>query len=455
MPKLHEHWASRLGFIMATSGSAVGLGSLWRFPYIAGENGGGAFVLLYVLFTFCIGLPVFIGELIIGRKTQKSAILAYSELTNQSRTWRSLGWLNLSISLITLSYYSVVSGWCLSYALMSLTQFSAGKSSEEIKQIFFLLRSSPGINVLWSSIFLLINVGVIVGGIQKGIEYWSKILMPCLWFILMSLFFYSLSLPGFPGACHFIFSPDFSQLSSDGILSALGMAFFTLSVSLGVIITYGSYMQQEDNIPVNAFIITILTTLVSLIAALVIFPAVFTFGLPPQGGPGLIFQTLPIVFAKLPGTIFISTIFFLLLLFAALTSTISLLEMLVANLIELYEFSRKRAIAICITLAWIVGLPSMLSGSGVMFAEWEKIYSKNFFDTVSFLTANWLMPISAFCLTFLIGWRANRNVIIEEFNQGVGYSFVSSMWFFIIRWISPFVLFIILLQELGILRFKK
>ena len=453
MSKIHEHWTSRIGFLMATVGSAVGLGSLWRFPYTAGESGGGAFVLLYLLFTFGIGLPAFIGELIIGRKTQKSAILAYSELTNHSPNWRMLGWLNVFTSLIILSYYSVVSGWCFSYALMSINQFSLGKTPEQIKQTFNLLFSSPGINLLWFSLFLLINLGIIFSGVQKGIEHWSKILMPGLFLILLCLLVYSITLPGFKKALCFIFVPNFSKLTPSIILNALGMAFFTLSVSLGIVVTYGSYMQKDEPIPQNAVLIACMAIAISLIAALMIFPIVFTFHLPPQGGPGLVFQTLPIVFAKLPGSILLSTIFFLLLLFAALTSTISLLEVLVANIMEVFHLSRKKAALLCTSIAFVIGIPSALSGSKILFPQWEEIYGKNFFDTVSYVTTSWFMPIGSLFLTLLVGWCMKKEELYNEFTQGgKGFS-LFAVWFFLIRWVCPVVVLMIILQEMGLYGF--
>ena len=453
MTKTHEHWATRLGFIMAAAGSAVGLGSLWRFPYIAGENGGGAFVLLYLLFTFGIGLPVFIGELIIGRKTQKSAILGYSEIANGSSNWRILGWLNVITCLIILSYYSVVSGWCLSYALMSLNQFSLGKSASEIKQVFETLFSSPGINLFWFALFLLMNVGIIMSGVRKGIEHWAKMLMPALFAILLGLFCYSVTLPGFREAFDFVFIPDFSKLNTSAVLNALGMAFFTLSVSLGIIVTYGSYMQREDNIPYNSIIITIMTVFVSLIAALITFPIVFSSGLPPQGGPGLVFQTLPILFAKIPASTLISTTFFLLLLFAALTSTISLLEVLVANLIEVFDWSRKKATILSASLTFVVGIPSALSGSKILFPNWEEIYGKNFFDTMSYITASWFMPIAGLFVTFLIGWKMKRSDALEEFSRGTKRPYLAKPWLFLIKWICPVIVMLIILQEAGLLKF--
>lgn len=449
---IREHWTGKLGFILATAGSAIGLGSLWRFPYMAGENGGGAFVLLYLLFTFFIGIPVFIGELILGRRAQKSAVLAYSTMSNHSPNWRILGWLNVVTCFIILSFYSVVSGWALSYTLMSLNQFAAGKNAEEIRAVFETLFSSPGINVFWLLLFLLMNVGIIYAGVRKGIEYWSKILMPTLFLILIGLFFYSATLSGFGQAVDFIFRPDFSKITASAVLNALGMSLFTLSVGLGIIITYGSYMQPKENIPYNAILIAVMTVFVSLISALMIYPIVFTFGFPAEGGPGLVFQTLPILFSKLPASILISTIFFILLLFAALTSTISLLEVLVANLMENSPLSRHQATWAAAGGTFILGIPSALTGSKVLFPNWEAIYGKNFFDTMNYITASWMMPIAALFSTIFIGWFMKKQLIKEEFTHGCeSVRWLVHPWLFMVRWVCPIVIIVIILQEAGIL----
>ncbi|MBS0586267.1 MAG: sodium-dependent transporter [Verrucomicrobia bacterium] len=453
MSKIHEHWTSRLGFIMATAGSAIGLGSLWRFPYVAGENGGGAFVLLYLFFTFIIGLPVFIGELVLGRYSQKSALLTYYELSNNSPNWKGLGWLNVFSCLLILSYYSVVAGWCLSYVVMSLNKFYVGLDAEAIKQVFNTLYTSPGINLFWFGLFLLINMGIVFSGVRKGIEHWSKILMPALFVSLMALFCYALTLPGFSKAVAFTFVPDFTKLNASSVLNALGMAFFSLSVGLGIIVTYGSYMNKKDNIPYNGTLIAFMTVLVSLISALTIFPIVFSFGFPPEAGPGLVFQTLPVLFAKLPASILLSTLFFSLLFFAALTSTISLLETIVANMLDLFEMKRETATIIATILTFVVGIPSALSGSDILFPTWKAIYGKNFFDTVNYLTASWFMPFGGLLVTLFLGWRLNKEIPLQEFGLGTKTQYLAKPWFFMLRWVVPVAVGIIIIQETGLFNF--
>jgi len=452
MKKAHEHWSSKIGFIMATAGAALGLGSLWKFPYVAGNNGGGAFVLLYILFTFAIGLPVFIAELILGRKTQKSSVLAFPSLRKNGDNWRALGWLNFLTTLLMLSFYCITSGWVLSYIFMSLNKFSEGKSTEEIQQIFTLLSSSPGISLLWFALYLLLNLGIITSGVKKGIEHFSKILMPALFIILLTLFFYATSMEGFSKAFRFVFVPKFSELTSEGVLNALGMAFFTLSVGLGINITYGSYMHKGENIPNNSFIITSMTIFASLIAALIIFPIVFTFGFAPQAGPGLIFQTIPVVFAQLPGTVLLSTAFFFLVLFAALTSTIALLEVLVANVIENFNISRTKASIFLTLLVFCLGIPSALSGTNTLFPMWKMIYSKDFFATIDCISSNWMMPISALFTAIFIGWFTKKEEIKNEFILGTSLHWLAAPWFFTVKYIAPALVILIFLQEAGLIK---
>lgn len=451
---LREHWSNRIGFILAAAGSAVGLGSLWRFPYIAGENGGAAFVLLYALFTFFIGLPVFISELVIGRKTQKGAVFAYQALSDENSNWKMLGYLNMTTCFIILAFYSVVSGWCLSYTLMSLTQFTKGKSPEQISETFSILAGSPGINLLWLILFLAMNVGVVFSGVKKGIEHWSKILMPLLFILLIGLFGYSLTLAGFGQAFSFIMKPDFSKLTPQAILNALGMAFFTLSVGLGIILTYGSYMSPEEDIPKTSLIVALMTFFVSMIAALMIFPIVFTFGFAPEGGPGLVFKTLPILFAKMPGEIMLSTVFFALLFFTAITSSISLLEMLVANFMEIMNWPRKRATLITALITLVIGIPCALSGSNLLFPEWESIYGMNFFDTMNFITSSWMMPIAGLLTTLFVGWKMEKQVFNDELLQGSCWRYILKPVFFSVKWLAPISVIFIILEQTGLIKFN-
>ncbi len=454
MKNPREHWGSRIGFIFAAAGSAIGLGSLWRFPYVAGDSGGGAFVLLYILFTLLIGLPVFIGELMIGRHTQKSAILSFSHF-EKAGNWKFIGWLNLITCLIILSYYAVVSGWCLSYILMSLNQFTAGKTPDQIRQVFDTLVASPDINLFWLFFFLLLNFGVVYSGIRKGIEYWSKILTPALLFILVGLFIYSLFLSGFKDAVRFILFPDFSKITPSVVLSALGMSFFTLSVGLGIIVTYGSYMRRDEDIPKTGLIVTGMTIFVSLMAALTIFPIVFTYNFPAQGGVGLVFKTMPVIFASMPGNLVLSTVFFTLFVFTALTSSISLLEVLVANLIEVFHMSRTRAVISACCGVFVVAIPSALSGANRLFPHWKDVYGKNFFDTMDYITSSWMMPLAGLLTTIFIGWFLNKEFVREEFDTNTIFKRLFRIWYWCIRYLAPLAVILVILQEAGVLEINK
>ncbi len=451
MAKQREHWATKIGFVMAAAGSAIGLGSFWRFPYVVGQNGGGAFVILYIIFTLLIGIPVFSAELVIGRNTQRGAVMAYSGLTRPDSNWKMLGWLNVITCFIITGYYSMVSGWCLSYTLGSLTQFSAGKTPSQIKEIFDVLATAPSITIMWLLFYVLLNVGVIHGGVRKGIEHWSRILMPGFFAILILLFGYSLTLPGFGEALRFTFAPNFHLLTPNAVLNALGMAFFTLSVGLGIILTYGSYMKADSDIPKTGFTVAAMTVGVSLIAALTIFPIVFTYNFPPEGGPGLIFKTMPILFTHLPGTLVVSTAFFSLLLFAALTSTISLFEVLVSNLMELFDWSRTKASITSSTLAFLIGGFCALSNGGILFPSWQQIYGKDFFDTLDYLSSSWMMPVAGLLTTIFVGWFMNKEQFRTEFERGSQMRWIFPVFFFSLRYLAPIVMIVIILQEAGIL----
>ena len=444
----HEHWGTKIGFLLASAGSAIGLGSLWRFPYVVGENGGGAFVLMYIAFSILIALPAFIGELIVGRTSQKSSVLAYEALG--SSNWRIVGWLSFLTSFLILSYYNVVSGWCINYAIMSLSHFANGKSPDQIRDIFTLLTESGDMSIFWLIVFILMNVGIVYSGVQKGIEKWSKILMPALFILLLLMLSFSISLPGFGKAFSFIFSPDFSKVTGTTVLMALGMSFFTMSIGLGINVTYGSYLSKKESIPQLGILVTIMTTLVSLLAALMIFPIIFTYDMSPEGGPGLIFKTMPILFEQMPASVLLSTIFFILVSFAALTSTIAMFEVLVANLMEVVDLPRTKSI-ICIACGLLLmGIPAALSNSELLFVNWIKIYGQSYFDTLSNITANWMMPIAGLLSTVFAGWIMQREKLVEGYLHGDTYKATVPVFTVLLQWIIPAAVIIVILQELGL-----
>lgn len=447
MQPKREHWATRVGFLLATAGSAIGLGSLWRFPYMTGENGGGYFVLMFIGFTLFIGLPVFMAELLMGRHAQKGPVLSFAVLSHDSKTWRMVGWLAVITTFIILSYYLVISGWSLNYAFMSLNQFYLGKSSEEITEIFKLVYQSPQLNIFWLFVFAFLTGGIVYGGVRKGIEQWSRILMPMLFVILLGLFVYSMTLPGAKAAFKFMFSPNASQFRPSSVLNALGMAFFALSVGLGILITYGSYMKSNEDIPKTAFIIAALDISVSLLAALMIFPIIFTFEFQPTEGVGLIFKVLPVLFAQLPAALLISTVFFLLVVFTALTSTISLMEVLVATAMEAFNWTRKKAAILATSVVFIFAIPSALSGANELFPSWKKIYGKNFFETFDYITGSWFLPLSGFLTAIFIGWIMAPEVRKMEFFEGSSLKWLYKPWLFFLKFIAPVAIILIILNQ--------
>lgn len=451
MQKQREHWGSHLGFILAAAGSAIGLGVLWKFPYVTGENGGGLFVLLYILCTFFVGIPVLIAELILGRRAQRGAVGIFATLSNNSTVWKTAGWLGIISSFLIMSFYSVLAGWGLSYVFMSLNQFYKGMSSTEISNVFDLLATSGDITLFWHFLFMAINVGVVYQGVRAGVEYWSKFMTIGLLFLMVGLCAYSLTLEGFGEAVRFVFMPDFANFKSSGALEAMGLSFFTLSLGQGIMLTYGSYMRRTEDIPQNSAIIGFMIIMVSVLAALTIFPVIFTFGLPPAGGPGLVFKTLPVLFAQLPAALIISTAFFVLFVFTALTSSIAMVEAISANFIDLYGWTRKKAVLTTGIGCFLFGIPCALSGTGWLFARWPQIFGNTFFDTVNDLVSIWLLPIGGLMIALYTGWFLDPNISKDEFEAGSSYKWLYKPWFFFVRWVAPLAIFSVMLQEAGII----
>lgn len=451
MQKQREHWGTQLGFILAAAGSAIGLGTLWKFPYMTASNGGGLFVLLYLFCTFLIGIPLFIAELILGRKTQRAAVGVFSELSGHATPWRAVGWLGVASSFVIMSYYSTIAGWGLNYILMSLNQVFSGRSPQEVDATFEALKSSWDINLFWHFIFTGITVAVVYKGIREGIEYWSKIMTSTLFVLLILLSIYSCTLAGFGQAVDFILVPHFDQLKPSTIIEALGLAFFTLSLGQGIMLTYGSYMRRTDNIPKAAFIVGFGILCAAIMASLIIFPIIFTYGAEPQAGPGLVFQSLPLLFARLPASTLISTVFFTLFVFAGLTSAIPLIEVVAANLMDLYEIPRKKATVWVGIACFILGIPSALSWSNTVFKDWHAIYGKTFFETMDNLATVWMIPICGFSITIYIGWFLREEMIKEEFFAGTQWKWLWRPWLFLIRYIAPLAMLLIFLQNAGLI----
>lgn len=455
MQKPREHWSSHLGFLLAAAGSAIGLGTLWKFPYVTGENGGGLFVLIYICCTFLIGIPVFIAELILGRKAQRGAVGIFASLSHNSTLWQTVGWLGVISSFLIMSYYSVIGGWGLNYILMSLNQSYKGMSAEQVGKLFETLSSSGDITLFWHFAFTALTIACVLPGVRKGIEYWSKFMMSGLLIILVGLFLYSTTLEGFSEAFTFIFYPDFSKLKPSGALEALGLSMFTLSLGQGIMLTYGSYMRKNDDIPKTGLTIGFMITIVAILAGLMIFPIIFTFGFSPQEGRGLVFKTLPLLFSKLPGSLLISITFFILFVFAALTSAIAFVEVVSANLIDLLGWSRKKSVLLVGLACFIFGIPSALSYSNTLFSNWQLIFGKTFFATIDDLVSIWLLPIGALMVSIYTGWFLDQEISKEEFSSGTSFAWSWRLWVFFVRWVAPAAIILIMLQQSGIINIDK
>ncbi len=437
------HWGTQLGFILAAAGSAIGLGNIWKFPYITGEYGGGAFVLVYLMSVVIVGLPLMIAEFMIGRRAQENPVGAFQKLHHRGSLWQSAGWLGVASGFIILSFYSVVAGWALAYVFKAIAGFSG--TPEQIQAQFTNLVLSPKDSIFWHTIFMALTIAIVIGGIQKGIERWSKILMPALFTILLGLMFYGLFFTKGGGeALAFLFKPDFSRLSAEAILSALGHAFFTLSLGMGAMITYGSYMKKDDNIVRDAVTISILDTVIALMAGLAIFSLVFHYGMEPGQSVGLIFKTLPVLFAE-TGPI-ISIPFFILLTFAALTSAISLLEVVVSYFIDERGWNRTVSTLVMGGLIYIFGYLSADANLTVPFRGKQQ----GFFDIFDYVSTNYMLPLGGMLTCLFVGWVMKKKDKTEEFGSaGKLYRAFS----FTLRFISPVAILLVMLYELKLLPF--
>ncbi|MGE7673337.1 sodium-dependent transporter [Lysinibacillus sp. NPDC094403] len=440
-----DQFTTKIGFILAAAGSAIGLGAIWKFPYMAGTNGGSVFILLFILCTFVIGLPVLIAEFMIGRRGQKDAVTSFKEQA-PGKPWYLIGWGGMIIAGLILSFYSVVGGWILSYLGRAIT-FHLNSSNGNYADLFGNIISSPFEAVLVQGLFMLLTVVIVSAGIQGGIEKASTWMMPLLFIFFIILVIRSLTLDGAMEGIKFMFVPDWSYLNAETFLKALGQAFFSLSVGIAVMITYASYLPKSEKIGNSAINVASMNIIISLLAGLVIFPAVFALGYKPDQGPGLVFIILPAVFEQLPlGGLFL-TIFFVLLLFATVTSSISMLEIVVAIAIGDKPEKRKKIAWIGGIIIFIVGIPSALS-FGIL--SDVKILDRSIFDFVDFLTNSIGMPIGAFLISIFAGYYYTKDISRKELATS---SLMFNIWYISIRYVSPIAIFIIFIQ--GILPLFK
>ncbi len=432
---IHGIWTKRWTFILAATGSAVGLGNIWKFPYMAGENGGGAFVLLYLLFIFAIGIPVMLGEILLGRRGRASPINSMHKLADEARAtpfWGGIGWLGALAGLFILSFYSVVAGWAVSYVYLMASGTFAGESAEAISGEFGNLVSDPSKLVDWHTLFMAMTVAVVANGIHKGLEMAVQLLMPLLFIMLLILLGYSMTQDTFSDSLVFMFKVDFSKLTEEAILSALGHSFFTLSLGMGAIMAYGAYMSRQQNLASTVVTIGILDTLVALVAGVVIFTIVFANGLEPGAGPSLMFQTLPIAFSQMPGGMILGTMFFILVTAAAWSSAISLAEPAVAWAVETLGMNRGVAALIVGVAAWLLGVACALSLN-----IWSdiKIFDNSIFDFLDKLTTNIMLPLGGLLICVFVAWIMDRAVVRAEVD--IDHPTVYKVWFFLVRFVSP------------------
>lgn len=445
-----DKFGSSFGVIAAAAGSAVGLGNIWKFPYITGENGGAAFLFVYLAFIVAIGLPVMLSELIIGRKSQRNAFGAFKVLA-PGTPWKYIGILGVAAAFLILSFYGVVAGWSVQYIALSIQDGFSSKSPEQIASLFSTFIESPVQPVIYQLIFMVVTAAIVIVGIKKGIEKFNKILMPLLVLILIGLAIKSVTLEGAMAGLEFLFKPDFSKLTGDGILSALGHAFFTLSLGMGTLITYGSYIKKDNNLVKTVINVTVADTVIAILAGIAIFPAVFAFGIAPSEGPGLIFITLPNVFHQMPGGFLFSILFFILLTIAALTSSISILEVVVAYFKEEFNMGRHGATILATVLISALGVLCSLS-MGVLSPV--TLFGINFFDLMDWISANLLLPVGGLFIALFIGWFFGRKKVEAEVANGGNLSgMFLSIFMFLVKFVAPIAIAIVLLNKIGLLSF--
>ncbi|MCF7624948.1 MULTISPECIES: sodium-dependent transporter [Bacillaceae] len=443
-----DQWTSKLGFILAAAGSAIGLGAIWKLPYMTGENGGGVFFLLFIIFTLLIGAPILIAEFTIGRNAQKDAISAYKHIA-PGKPWALIGYGGVVASIILLSFFSVVGGWIISYLARSFTGSLSNLTQEEYGNFFNTIISNPYETVIAQLLFMVFTIWVVQGGVSKGIEKANKYMMPSLFILFIILLIRSLTLDGAMEGVKFFLKPDFSALTGETILLALGQSFFALSVGVSVMVTYASYLSKKEDITKSAFSVVGLNIFISLLAGLVIFPAVFALGFSPSSGPGLVFVVLPAVFNEMAlGGIFMF-IFFILLLFATLTTAFSILEIVVAAMIKGDSAKRKKASWIAGITVFLIGIPSALS-FGVL--SDVKIFNLSIFDFADYLTSNIALPVGSLFISLFIGYQMKRIEVQKEFETGAdpGRS-LFKLWHFLIRYIVPIMIILVFLKSTNLI----
>jgi neurotransmitter:Na+ symporter, NSS family len=433
-PTVRDSFGSKFGIIAAAAGSAVGLGNIWKFPYVAGENGGGAFLLIYLFFVLLIGVPVMMSEFAIGRRGQKNAYGSFSILAPGTR-WNIIGLMGVVAAFFILAFYSAVAGWTLEYIVHSVTHRFAGQTPADLEKTFGSFISHPIRPIVWQLIFMVLTALIVLAGIKKGIEKYTKLLMPMLFIIIVLLCIRSLTLEGGSEGLAFLFKPDFSKVGGRTILYALGQAFFSLSLGMGALITYSSYFGKKENLAVTAVEVSVADSIIAILAGVMIFPAVFAFNIEPSSGPSLVFITLPGIFQQMPGGDFFGALFFILLAVAALTSTISLLEVVVAFFSEEMMISRRMATALATAAISVLGVFASLSFGPLRDFT---LFGKSIFDLLDYTASNVLLPLGGLLIVLFVGWFAGKKMVKKEFSNDDTLSVrYFPLFSFIVKFLAP------------------
>ncbi len=449
----HEKWSSETVFMLATIGAAVGLGNLWRFPFVAGQHGGAAFVLIYIGFVLLLGLPLMMAELAMGRRGGGSPVASMRSLARDasaSKFWAVIGWISILIPLVGLSYYSVVGGWSIDYVFKAAVNAFDGLSGQDSENTLNLMLASPGRMLFFHGLFIAAGVVVVARGVGKGIETVSKYMMPALFVILIVLVINSIVNADIARGIDFLFNPDFSKITPNVVFMALGQAFFSLAIGVGVMLTYGAYVPGGVSLPKAAFIISLADTAVAVLAGVAIFPVVFASGLDPAEGPGLLFVTLPVAFGGMQAGYIVGLLFFILLFFAAYSSILGMLEPVVSYLEEHRGYSRPKMTLLTGLFSWTLGIAAALS-----FNVWADVRllsaipyfaDKTIFDLLDFFIANFLLPLNAMLIAIFAGWIMTKRSLLEE----LGVTSVAAAYFLqiVLRYVAPVLIFAIFYTSL-------
>ncbi|MDD2191682.1 MAG: sodium-dependent transporter [Bacteroidales bacterium] len=442
-------FSSKFGTLVVVAGSCVGLGNIWRFPYLAGNNGGSAFIIIYVLCSLTIAIPIMMSEFVVGRSTGRNAFGAFKELSRQKK-WSLVGLFGILTSFLIYGFYSVVAGWAISFIQTAFTEGFTGKSPALIHSNFINYINTGWKPTIAALIFIVLTASIVIGGIERGIERINKILMPMLALIIIGLFVYSTTLPGFKAGMDFLLKPDFSKITLNTFLTAIGQSFFSMSLGMGCMVTYGAYIKKETSLPSLALTIGLTDLSIAILAGFAIFPGVFTFGIEPTSGPTLVFETLPLVFSMMPAGNIFGIFFFLLVFIAAITSSVSMLEPICLFIIQELKTTRVKAVLMISSLVSILAVLcaySQVEGSPI------RLFGSNLFDFLNNITDKFMLPFGALLIIVFVGWFANKELVRSEItNNGLLFNRGFKFYYVIIRYLIPIILSLFVLSLLGIVK---